>query len=589
MPIRQPIISILGHVDHGKTTLLDYIRGSAVAKGEAGGITQHIGATEVPIDSIRKICGELIKKWKIRINIPGLLFIDTPGHEAFTLLRKRGGSLADIAILIVDVTEGIKPQTEESINILRQNNTPFVVAANKIDKISGWVEYKNECFLDTFSKQNKNVQEELDKKIYELIGQLFKAKFETERYDRIKDFKKQVAIVPISALSGEGVPDLLTALTGVTQKYLEKKLEIDVKGKGKGTILEVKEVKGLGKTIDIILYDGVMRKNDYLVIGNPGNVIETKIKALLKISPLKEIMVEKQFIPVKEVGAASGIKISALNLEEVVAGVPVIAVRNESEISKARKEVRKDIESIEMRTEKEGVIIRADTLGSLEAIIKTFNEMNVPIRKARIGAVNKKDVSELEEIDDKYRVVFAFNTNILPEADELSKKRKISIIKNNVIYRLSEDYEKYLKRIEEEKKRDVLEKVTLPAKIKILRKFIFRKSKPAIVGVKVKGGTIREGVKLIKENGEGIGEVKAVHDKGVNIKEASIGMEVAVSIDKAVIGRNVDENDTLLTFLTKDDYKILKENENVLADNEKNVLEEIKEIMKKKDKYWDVV
>jgi translation initiation factor 5B len=577
------------NVDHGKTSLLDYIRGSAVAKGEAGGITQHIGATEVPISSIKKICGELIKKWKMNIKIPGLLVIDTPGHEAFTLLRKRGGSLADIAILIVDVTEGVKPQTEESINILRQNNTPFVVAANKIDKISGWVSYKNECFLDSFSKQNQNIQEELDKKIYELIGQLYKANFKAERYDRIEDFKKQVAIVPISALSGEGVPDLLTALTGVTQKYLEKKLEIDTKGRGKGTILEVKEVKGLGKTIDVILYDGIMRKGDYLIIGNPGNVIETKIKSLLKISPLREIRVEKQFIPVKEIGAAAGIKISALNLENVMAGVPVISVRNKDEISKARKEVRKEIESIEMKTEKEGVIIRADTLGSLEAIIKTFNEMNVPIRKARIGSVNKKDVSELEEIDDRYKVIFAFNTHVLPEAEELSKKRKISIIENNVIYRLSEDYEKYLKRLEEEKKRDVLEKVTLPAKIKIMRKFIFRKSKPAIVGVEVKGGTIREGVKLMKENGEGIGEVKAVQDKAVNIREASIGMEVAVSIDKATVGRNVDPEEILFTFLTKEDYQLLKKNIDLLTDNEKNVLEEIQEIMVKKEKYWDVV
>ena len=119
-PLRQPIVAVLGHVDHGKTTLLEYVRGTTIVKREAGAITQHIGATEVPFDTVSKICGPLLKEGTT--NLPGLLFIDTPGHHSFSTLRSRGGALADIAVLVVDITEGFKPQTIESINILKQHN-----------------------------------------------------------------------------------------------------------------------------------------------------------------------------------------------------------------------------------------------------------------------------------------------------------------------------------------------------------------------------------------------------------------------------------------------------------------------------------
>ncbi|MFH1364648.1 MAG: GTP-binding protein, partial [Candidatus Aenigmatarchaeota archaeon] len=251
---RAPVIAIVGHVDHGKTSLLDYIRGTSVAKTEPGQITQSIGATRIPADVVKKICGNLLEKMKIDLTIPGLLFIDTPGHESFTTLRKRGGAIADIAVLIIDVNEGFKPQTEESLNYLKQFKTPFVVAATKIDRLVGWNPQKDKPFFVTYQEQTQRTQDELEKKLYELIGQLGARGFESERVDRISDFAKQIVVVPVSGITGEGLPDLLMILSGLAQKYMSKKLELKP-GEGKGTVLEVKEFRGLGTTIDIILYD----------------------------------------------------------------------------------------------------------------------------------------------------------------------------------------------------------------------------------------------------------------------------------------------------------------------------------------------
>ena len=264
--IRSPICTVAGHVDHGKTSVLVKIRGTAIVETEAGRITQAIGASIVPLTTIRKICGPLLERLNIKFTIPGLLFIDTPGHAAFTNLRKRGGNLADIAIVVIDINEGIKPQTTEVIDILKQYKTPFVVALNKIDLISGWQSNKT-LLLENVSKQSATIQQLLDKKLYELVGRLSTFGLNSERFDRVDDYTKQIAIIPLSAKTGEGMPELLMVITGLAQKYLEKKLDIDIKRFAKGTILEVKETKGLGITLDVIVYDGTLKRNDLIVIG----------------------------------------------------------------------------------------------------------------------------------------------------------------------------------------------------------------------------------------------------------------------------------------------------------------------------------
>src|SRR3990172_471340 len=343
--IRQPIVSVLGHVDHGKTTLLDKIRQTAIAAKEAGGITQAIGATEIPTETIEKIAGELLKKYNIMITIPGLLFIDTPGHEAFTSLRKRGSSIADLAILVVDIKEGFQQQTSESLEFLKEFKTPFAIAATKLDKTDGWVSHKNLSFAESFSKQPSHAKENLDKLVYRIVSQLSERGFDSERYDRVSDFRKYVSIIPCSGSTGEGVPELLMMLTGLAQQFLKDKLEITSEI-GRGSVLEVKEVKGLGTTIDVILYDGKIQKGDWIVIGGK-EPIATKVKALLKPPVLSEIRVEKQCESMDSVSAAAGIKISALGLENSIAGMPVVFVRTFDEVDNFKEEMKEIVGEIE--------------------------------------------------------------------------------------------------------------------------------------------------------------------------------------------------------------------------------------------------
>jgi len=280
--IRSPIICLLAHVDHGKTTLLDSIRGTAVAKKEAGGITQMIGASYVSKKHIDSIAKDLAEKMKLKMTIPGLLFIDTPGHEAFTNLRDRGGGLADLVILLVDINRGFQPQTVESIQILKQHKTPFIIAANKIDAISGWKSHKTLSFMETFAQQPEHIRERLDEKVYKLMGQVSEHEFDSERFDRINDFATQIAIVPISARTGEGISELLVLIGGLSQKFLGDRLKIDEKGKGRGSIIEVKEEKGLGTALDVIIYDGIVSKNDEIAYMTPDGVKKARIRSLLE-------------------------------------------------------------------------------------------------------------------------------------------------------------------------------------------------------------------------------------------------------------------------------------------------------------------
>jgi len=278
--IRQPIVTILAHVDHGKTTLMDSIRRSTVASKEAGGITQCIDSTEVPINTITKISGKLLKN--IETTIPGLLFIDTPGHEAFSSLRERGGAISDIAVLVIDINQGVQPQTRESIEILKNFKVPFVVALNKIDMIHSWETQDTFSYLESLASQNEFVKEEIQNKIYQIMGDLSNFEFDSELFINVEDYTKQIAIVPISGKTGEGVAELLAVLVGMAQKYLANKLEISPDAEAQGTILEVKESQGLGKVLDVVVYDGSLKRGDTIVVGTNGEPIVTKVKALQK-------------------------------------------------------------------------------------------------------------------------------------------------------------------------------------------------------------------------------------------------------------------------------------------------------------------
>jgi translation initiation factor 5B len=583
--LRTPIVVVMGHVDHGKTTLLDKIRGTAVAKGEAGLITQHIGATEVPLNVIQDFCGSHFGN---EMQIPGLLFIDTPGHHAFTSMRSRGGSLADLAVLIVDVNEGFQPQTIESLSILKRYKTPFVVAANKMDRIGGWHPTANAPFATSLKAQNERVTEVLETRLYELVGELYKYGFDGDRYDRIGDFTRTVGIVPISAVTGEGVPDLLMILAGLAQRFLKDNLKLTATGPGVGTILEVKEEKGLGVTLDVILYNGEFNTGDTVIVGTAHEPVVTKIRALLKPKPLAEIRSEERFLPVKHVAAASGVKISAPKIENALAGSTIRVVSSPEEVEALSMELKSELEAVRIDTENEGVILKSDTLGSLEALVGELKARKIPIHFADVGPISRRDVIKAAAINDPLlSAVMGFNVDILPDAITEIQKTNVPVFSSEIIYSIIENYEKWVEDQKMKIEQERLEAVIRPGAVRILPDCVFRQSKPAVVGVQVIGGIVRTQVNLMREDGANVGVVKGIQAHNENQGSATVGQEVAISIDGPTVGRQIHEGDILYVNIPEKHARIVEmELKPKLAQDEREVLEDFLEIKRKKDPFW---
>ncbi len=595
MAIRKVLLTVVGHVDHGKTTLLDKIRRSAVASGEAGAITQAIGVSVIPMETIKKICGKLLDVFKGKLTVPGIVAIDTPGHAAFTSLRKRGGSLADIAILVVDINEGFKPQTIESIEILKANKVPFVIAANKIDLIHGWKNEPNKLLLENINLLDYQLQGEFEKKMYELVAQVNEHGFQADRFDRVEDYTRQIAIVPVSAYTGQGIPELLMVLTGLAQKFLEKELEIDEKGNCKGTILEVKEYTGLGTTIDTIIYNGRLKVNDTLVIGGMEKPLVVKVRALLEPEELADMREKKsKFKNVKEVTAAIGVKIAAPGLEEALAGMPVRSCSGKAEdIEKLKKEVQEEIGEIFLVGDEDsrGAMIKADTIGGLEALRNLLQAKQIPIASASLGELSKRDLSQLESLKEKDQftgVLLGFNLKTSPEVEELAKAKGLTIINRDIIYQIIEDYEKFVEKQKKEIEMKELSKLVRPCKFMILKGYMFRQSNPAIVGVEIEIGRVKTGDPLMKSDGSRASSVKSMEENKESVTIAEQGRQLAMSIDNITIGRQVNEGDYLYTDIPEEDFKKLKTLKKHLSKMEIEVLKEIVEIKRKNNPTWGV-
>jgi len=590
MPTRQPIVCVLGHVDTGKTSLLDKIRKSSVQAREAGGMTQHIGASFFPIETLTNICGPLLGKSKDKIKIPGLLVIDTPGHEAFANLRKRGGGAADIAILVIDVLKRFEQQTYECIDILKSRKTPFLVAANKIDRVPGWVSKPEVSFSTSYESQDNYVREDLDNRLYEIMGEFSRLGFRTDRYNKIMDFTRTIAIVPVSAKTGEGIPELLAVLVGLAQQYLTERLQV-TEGPAKGTVLEVKEEPGLGMTINAVIYDGVLQKGDTIVLGGKEKPIITRIRALLLPKPLDEIRDPRdKFSSVNAVPAAAGVKIAAPELENALAGAPLYTVPSAAETDDYVRMVSEEVERAKIATDVEGVVLKTDALGSLEAVAESLRRENVPIRLADVGDISKRDVTEaavVKEHEPLYGVILAFNVKVLPDAETEAADRKIPIFNRNIIYHTIEDYTKWMHGEQESSLQREYDQLIKPGKVRVLQGFVFRRAKPAIVGVEVLAGMIRAKYPLIKADGADLGEVSQIQDEGENIQEAKSGMQVAISLEKPIVGRHFDEKDVLYVKVPEPHVKLLntKFSERLSVDEQEALTDYIK-IMRKKMPFW---
>jgi len=575
MTIRQPIVTIAGHVDHGKTSILDSLRQTKVAEKEAGRITQKISFTLFPAENIKKGC-YLLDKYNISLKIPGFLFVDTPGHQAFTNLRKRGGSLADLAVLVIDINEGIMPQTAEVLTILKENKTPFIVALNKIDKLGGWKKLDDDLKIN-IEKQAINTQQQFQEKLYKIIAALESHGFKADIFYNIDDFTKKISLIPVSAKTGEGLPELLMVLCGLSQKFLAEQLSLGEKAQG--VIFEIKKQKALSY-IEAILYDGILRQGNEIAVASFEEPIITKVRVLEEIQPLSS-----KFKAIKEVRAATGIRMQVTESEKILPGMPFQIFQDN--LQEIEKEFKKDLG--EIKTEREGIIIKTDSLGSLEALLTLLKQKNIKILKAGIGPINKTDIISAKANKEKEplnSVILGFNTTLDEEAKEM--QREVKIIQDEVIYRLIEELEKWQEEKRKEIQRERLIGLASIFKLEILSRYIFRNSKPAIFGVKVLAGKLKPKIPLINEEGEEKGRIKTIQSGNKSVEEAEKGMEVAISLPRIIFDRQLKDSKLLYSNLTEEQFRKFKENKDLLSSEETKILKEIAEIKRKEKTTWGI-
>ena len=585
MRIRQPIVAVLGHVDSGKTSILDKIRGTGVQGREAGGITQHIGASFLPTETIKKLTGPLYEKLsKGEQTIPGLLVIDTPGHEIFTNLRARGGSAADIAILVVDANRGFQPQTNESLKILESRKVPFVVALNKIDMISGWKKSDTPYISKAVKEQDPFVQTTIDEKLYDVVAALSVLGYQSEAFYRVQDFKKEISIVPVSARTGVGIPELLGVLVGLAQQYLQKKLEQEEKS-SHGIILEVNDEVGLGPTVNMILIDGHIKKDNKIIVAKRDSVIITKPKALLLPKPLDEMRDPRdKFKPIDEVQAAAGIKIASPDLEGVLPGSTVYVTDNDVEAEKLKLSIESEMKSVFIKTETTGIILKCDTIGSLEALTEMLRRKNIPISLADIGPVTRRDIMEAKAVKENDRhlgVILSFNVKITPEAQTESENYHVKIFNDKIIYSLIDTYSQWVDDDSANLENSMFTELTPIGKFTFLKGYIFRNNNPAVFGIRVDVGKLRQKISFMNKNGKKIGTIHQLQHESKTVDVAKVGQEVACSVQNITIGRQIKEEDIFYTLPSPDDAKkYLNKFKSKLSSEELQTLNEIVEIVR---------
>lgn len=588
--LRSPICCILGHVDTGKTKLLDKIRQTNVQEGEAGGITQQIGATYFPVDALQTKTEVVNKDGSFEFKVPGLLVIDTPGHESFTNLRSRGSSLCNIAILVVDIMHGLEPQTLESMRLLRDRKTPFIVALNKIDRLYSWKKIDNNGFLDSIAQQSKGVQNEFRDRLERTKVAFSEQGFNSELFSENKSMARNVSLVPTSAHTGEGIPDLLKLLVSLTQERMTNQLmylsEVEC------TVLEVKVIEGLGTTIDVVLSNGVLREGDRIVLCGLNGAISTNIRALLTPAPLKELRLKSQYVHNQECKASLGVKIAANDLENAIAGSRLLVVKDPEEEDDLEEEVMSDIENLLSRVSKtgRGVSVQASTLGSLEALLEFLKVSKIPVANISIGPVYKRDVMSAGIMLEKaaeYAVMLCFDVKVDKEAQAYADEQGVKIFTADIIYHLFDDFTKHMAELAERKKEESKFQAVFPCTLQPIA--VFMKKDPILVGADVTDGILKmhTPIAAVKTNAvTGVKEIVSLGRVYVNqyvvivvnanancrtsierehkaIPSAKKGSpSVAVKIEgpnQPLYGRHLEEKDTLYSLISRQSIDTLKE------------------------------
>ena len=559
--LRQPVVVTLGHVDSGKTSVLDAMRGTAVQAREIGGITQEIGASFFPMETLHQITGSLLTRAGGELQIPGLLVIDTPGHAVFSNLRLRGGSAADIAILVVDVLKGLENQTLESIDILKQRRVPFLIALNKIDMISGWKKGSQGQLQQLMKDQIPSWNDELEERLYNVVGGLSRLGFQSDAYYRVKDFRQQVSIVPVSARTHAGIPEMLAMLIGLAQQFLKGKLQtVDASMGGRGIILEMQEEVGIGETANVILTEGSLNVGDAIGLLRKDGVIRSKVKALFMPKPLDEMRDPRdRFTPVESVYAAAGVKLVSVDLAGVVPGTTVASFKSEKEFEKLEGEMGMELSNIDDKTEKMGVIVKAGRIVVLEAVLRMLEERGVPVREADIGDISKNDIVEAQvvgEHDPYLGAILGFDSKVLPEAKDHLGNSPVFV--SAIIYEVIDNYVNWAAAKRESDEKAALSSLTRPCRLKVIPGTFFRRNDPAVFGVEIVAGRLRPKVRLMSAEGAELGTVGQVQDQGKALTEAGEGEKVAISVNGPTLVRQGKETDTINPMPRSHEAKILR-------------------------------
>ncbi|MEX0849608.1 MAG: translation initiation factor IF-2 [Candidatus Dependentiae bacterium] len=459
---RPPIIVILGHVDHGKTTLLDYIRKSRVASREKGGITQHLGAYHVDTKH------------------GGIVFLDTPGHEAFTKIRSRGVKTADIAVLIIAADDGIMPQTIEAIKFAKQMDVPIIVAVNKIDKA-------DPIRLEVIKRQLSE---------HDLLPE---------------DWGGQVIVAPISAKTGQGVDELLE-LIDLQAQVME--LKTDFAGEAKGYVLESKIEKGRGSVATIMLQQGILHLGDYFVSGNVSGRVSSITDSYGK--------------QLKEAGPANPVRVAGFsslpnsgNFFEVV-----------SKKSARRARPEEDRSRVLLKEKAINLIVKTDTNSSKEALLDSIKKISKKIKhidfsivSSGVGEINESDVALAANTKS---AIVGLHVKAEQNALQLAKKDAVSIVLFDIIYKLLEDLQE---RAEQQK-----EVVMVDKKIgegSILKVFDIKKL-GIVAGCMVKDGVFSRNGKVVVWRGKqkiGQGQIISLQREGKNVKEVHAGFDCAFRVE----------------------------------------------------------
>ncbi|XP_055624937.1 eukaryotic translation initiation factor 5B [Toxorhynchites rutilus septentrionalis] len=568
--LRAAVVCVLGHVDTGKTKILDKLRRTNVQDGEAGGITQQIGATNVPIENIKEQTKFVKGFGDTNFKLPGLLIIDTPGHESFSNLRNRGSSLCDIAILVVDIMHGLEPQTIESINLLKSKRTPFVVALNKIDRLYDWSTMNRKDIRDIIKSQASNTNLEFQQRTKDVIVQFAEQGLNAALYYENPDPKTYISLVPTSAITGEGMGNLLFLIVQFCQKQLAKRLMFSEDLQA--TVLEVKAISGLGTTIDAILINGKLREGDTMILAGTEGPIVTQIKALLMPQPMKELRVKNAYVEHKEVVAAQGVKIAAKELEKAIAGLNLQIAQKPDEVEIFKDIVARDLRSVlsSIKLSERGVYVQASTLGSLEALLEFLRTSKIPYSGIRIGPVVKRDVmkaSTMLEHENQYATILAFDVKVERDAQELADSLGVKIFQADIIYHLFDKFMAYREEIKQRKREEFKTIAVFPCKLKILPQFVFNSRDPIVMGVIVEAGVVKVGTPICVPSKEfvDLGVVTSIEANHKQLETARKGQEVCIKIEPIpgetpkMFGRHFEETDMLVSKISRQSIDACKD------------------------------